>query len=178
MSQEIINIGAAPNDGTGDPARTAFTKTNDNFGQLFNAPYGLLESTRTTFLTIVIPLANTLVDIVPATVISANTTSDFIADVDGSIKYVGSGGLFKITYMAAIESASGTVIIGVELFRNGVSFASINGGPEAPGDSAPKYIYTELLLVTDDIISSRIENKSNSVNLILREFYMKLEDMP
>ncbi len=26
-----INVGAAPNDGTGDPLRTAFQKTNDNF---------------------------------------------------------------------------------------------------------------------------------------------------
>ena len=26
-----INIGASPNDGTGDPLRTAFQKTNDNF---------------------------------------------------------------------------------------------------------------------------------------------------
>ena len=26
MAQEIINVGAAPNDGQGDPLRTAFTK--------------------------------------------------------------------------------------------------------------------------------------------------------
>jgi hypothetical protein len=38
MSQQIINIGAAPNDGLGDPIRTAFTKTNTNFTQLFALP--------------------------------------------------------------------------------------------------------------------------------------------
>ena len=34
-SQEIINIGASPNDGEGDPLRIAFTKVNDNFSNLF-----------------------------------------------------------------------------------------------------------------------------------------------
>ena len=37
MAQEIINVGTAPNDGAGDPLRTAFTKTNNNFSQLFAA---------------------------------------------------------------------------------------------------------------------------------------------
>lgn len=31
MAISTINIGSAPNDGTGDPLRTAFDKTNDNF---------------------------------------------------------------------------------------------------------------------------------------------------
>ena len=35
MAQEIINVGAAPNDGQGDPIREAFTKCNDNFTELF-----------------------------------------------------------------------------------------------------------------------------------------------
>lgn len=35
MAQQLINIGTFPNDATGDPARTAFTKINNNFTQLF-----------------------------------------------------------------------------------------------------------------------------------------------
>lgn len=35
MTQQTINIGAAPNDGTGDPARTAFGKVNSNFNELY-----------------------------------------------------------------------------------------------------------------------------------------------
>ena len=31
MAREIINIGTVANDGTGDPIRTSFEKTNDNF---------------------------------------------------------------------------------------------------------------------------------------------------
>lgn len=39
MSQELINIGALPNDGEGDPLRTAFQKINNNFTQLFGTTY-------------------------------------------------------------------------------------------------------------------------------------------
>lgn len=34
-AQEVINIGAQPNDGQGDPLRTAFNKINNNFSNLF-----------------------------------------------------------------------------------------------------------------------------------------------
>jgi len=36
MGQETINVGAAANDGLGDPIRTAFIKCNDNFTELYN----------------------------------------------------------------------------------------------------------------------------------------------
>lgn len=36
MAQEIINVGAAPNDGLGDPIREAFIKCNNNFTELYN----------------------------------------------------------------------------------------------------------------------------------------------
>ena len=35
-TQEIINIGALPNDGEGDPLRVAFGKINNNFSNLFS----------------------------------------------------------------------------------------------------------------------------------------------
>ena len=35
MTQQTINIGTVANDGTGDPARTAFDKCNDNFTELY-----------------------------------------------------------------------------------------------------------------------------------------------
>lgn len=37
MAQEIINVGALPNDGSGDPLRVAYQKINVNFDQLFAA---------------------------------------------------------------------------------------------------------------------------------------------
>lgn len=35
MTQEYISVGSAPNDGLGDPLRTAFIKCNNNFTQLY-----------------------------------------------------------------------------------------------------------------------------------------------
>lgn len=35
MTQQIINIGNAPGDGSGDPLRTAFNKINQNFTELY-----------------------------------------------------------------------------------------------------------------------------------------------
>ena len=40
MAQQTINIGAAPDDDTGDPLRTAFDKCNDNFDELYAASGG------------------------------------------------------------------------------------------------------------------------------------------
>lgn len=35
MAQQVINIGAAANDGSGDPLRDCFTKINSNFSELY-----------------------------------------------------------------------------------------------------------------------------------------------
>jgi hypothetical protein len=41
MAKQTIGIGSSANDGTGDPLRTAFNKTNENFTEVYNAlrPY-------------------------------------------------------------------------------------------------------------------------------------------
>lgn len=36
MAKQIVNIGTSPNQGNGDPLRTAFTKINENFTELYN----------------------------------------------------------------------------------------------------------------------------------------------
>ena len=41
MAQQTVSIGSTANDGTGDPLRTAFTKINANFSELYGAsPFG------------------------------------------------------------------------------------------------------------------------------------------
>jgi hypothetical protein len=37
MAEQIIDVGTAPNSGTGDPLRTAFIKTDNNFDQIWAA---------------------------------------------------------------------------------------------------------------------------------------------
>lgn len=41
---EVINIGTSPNDGSGDPLRTAFTKVNNNFANLWATGYNTIET--------------------------------------------------------------------------------------------------------------------------------------
>lgn len=41
MAQQIINVGNRPNDGAGDPIRTAYIKCNDNFSELYNQTAGI-----------------------------------------------------------------------------------------------------------------------------------------
>jgi hypothetical protein len=44
LTQQIINIGAAPGDGSGDPLRVAFSKINLNFTELYNSIDQLIAS--------------------------------------------------------------------------------------------------------------------------------------
>jgi hypothetical protein len=44
QQQEIINIGALPNDGQGDPLRVAFGKINNNFAKLFATDFSTSEA--------------------------------------------------------------------------------------------------------------------------------------
>lgn len=43
MTQQIIDVGAIPNDGEGDPLRPAFVKINENFTELFESGTGNLS---------------------------------------------------------------------------------------------------------------------------------------
>jgi len=48
MAQQTINIGTTANDGTGDPIRTAFDKSNDNFTELYSGAGGVADGAVTT----------------------------------------------------------------------------------------------------------------------------------
>ena len=47
MAKQVIGIGTTANDGTGDPLRTAFDKTNDNFTELYNGAGGIADDSVT-----------------------------------------------------------------------------------------------------------------------------------
>lgn len=147
---------------------------NSNFDQLFDAPRGLLINTRTVAILKLMPGGDTLVDIDLPTVLSPFSTSDFEADVDGSMKYVGAGLEAKAIFMVALERASGTNAMNLVLLRNDVQFAAINGEPEMTVDSAPKFIFADIDLVTNDIIRSQDAVTGGAINIIEREFYMEI----
>jgi hypothetical protein len=94
MSQQIINVGTAPNDGQGDPIRNAFIKCNDNFTQLFNQTTE--SSIENGLSNVKIPLANSNV------LISVNGSANVLeitsngANVTGNLSVTGNitGGFF------------------------------------------------------------------------------------
>lgn len=47
MSQQTINVGNVPNDGSGDTLRAAMIKVNANFAELYNIPTRLVNSNNT-----------------------------------------------------------------------------------------------------------------------------------
>lgn len=53
MAQQVINVGTLPNDGTGDPLRVAYQKTNSNFDELYASilPYTHITGADYTALT-------------------------------------------------------------------------------------------------------------------------------
>ena len=64
MSKQIIGIGTTANDGTGDPLRTAFTKTNDNNTELYNTlGWGFYVEDQTVASTQVVTTTPTLIQI-------------------------------------------------------------------------------------------------------------------
>ena len=91
MTQEIINVGTAPNDGLGDPIRTAFQKTNNNFTQLFSAqaPNTIINGTSNVSINtangnIALSVAN-ISNIVVVTTNSVNVNGNL--SVTGNITY-------------------------------------------------------------------------------------------
>jgi hypothetical protein len=45
MAKQVINVGAEPNDGQGDPLRTAYIKCNNNFTELYQRFKSAVPST-------------------------------------------------------------------------------------------------------------------------------------
>jgi hypothetical protein len=131
MAQEIINIGAQANDGEGDPLRTAFTKVNNNFSQLFSTAYNTAE---------IVTYGNTAQEIFsiaanaftqgtfqinsvdPDTLDSQNITiTAAIKDTEAGVTYSGHSTLFNgnaITQYSMIV-ADGNVMLLVQPFITG-----------------------------------------------------------
>ena len=101
MAQQVINIGTAPNDGLGDPLRTAFGKTNNNFTQLFSTSgiTGIANGTSN----VQIPVANGNV------IISSGNVSNVLIVTSGGVY---STGTLNVTGLATLSnlSVTGTTI--------------------------------------------------------------------
>jgi hypothetical protein len=106
MSQEIINVGTSPNDGLGDPLRTAFTKTNNNFAQLFAA--GGVSGISNGSSNVNIPLSNGNVVISSAGTANVVTVTGTGANVRGTLNSTGLATLSNLSVTGTVIS-TGTI---------------------------------------------------------------------
>lgn len=97
MAQQTINIGTTPNDGTGDPIRTAFDKTNQNFTEL----YGIVgpEAIADAVITLTANSAN-FIGSVPA----ANVVTDTILAAHTANNSLRLGGTLAASFVQNTDS--------------------------------------------------------------------------
>lgn len=98
MTQQVINIGTAPNDGLGDPLRTAFTKTNENFTELYagSGAAGIANGTSNVKVlansSVLVSVANTA-NVVTITASTITTTAGVLSSSTEGIGFTtGAGG--------------------------------------------------------------------------------------
>jgi hypothetical protein len=104
MAQQTINVGAAPNDGTGTPLRTAFQYTNSNFSELYTA---------------VGPSGNNIVVPGNATITGDLTVDTNVLKVDTTLNRVGIG---TATPVSSLQVLDGDITV-----TTGGSFSGFNG---------------------------------------------------
>ena len=114
MAQQTINIGTSPNDGTGDPLRNAFNKSNLNFTELYggagvgddSVTYAKLGTEFTTSAALATNVDFSTAQVFTKT-LSGATTLTFSNDSIGMIKDLVITGDFTLTFPAGGKIAAG-----------------------------------------------------------------------
>lgn len=135
MAKQTINIGTEANDGTGDPIRSAFDKTNDNFTELYDGA-GVADDSITyaklgTEFTTIQALSGTAVDWSAATIFTktiSGTEALTFSNVETGkvIDLVLTGGT-TVTLPASVNLISGTYDPAVS---NLIQITATNGSTE------------------------------------------------
>ena len=105
MTKQTINIGTTGNDGSGDPLRTAFTKTNENFTEV----YAIAQSAYTYANTIV---SDTQIDQIARNTANAGFTVANTINVSVQASFT-QANTSNITAQAAFDTAN-TINVSVQ----------------------------------------------------------------
>ena len=106
MTRQTINIGTTPNDGTGDPIRDAFDKTNQNFVELYSAPIS------NTSLTVGNSTVNSF--LTEVSVKTGNSTVNAV--VNTSVLTISNSTLFSSLTRDVLTVANTTIVNSTSLF--------------------------------------------------------------
>ncbi len=170
MTQQIINVGAAPNDGLGDPIRTAFIKTNENFTELYAT--GGVTGIANGDSNVVIPVANGNVSVSVGGVsnvgLFTNTGANFLSiSTPGTVNAAGNvSGLYFIGNGSLLTGIGGGG--GGQSIANGTSNVNIpvaDGNVEfAVGGQSNVAIVTGVEVITNGVFATP---KTLAYNLVI-----------
>ncbi len=138
MSQQIIDIGAAANDGTGEPLRSAFNAVNENFTEVYAAgPVG--SNVTITGNTITVTGVNNNLVLAANGIGNIQSNSTIMPSVD-AVYDIGSPNKRINTIYAQYLTGNGSAITGVTAAAaSNISLSQSNvtvteGGPVTIGD--------------------------------------------
>jgi hypothetical protein len=163
MVQQVIGVGAVANDGTGDPARTAFQKTNANFNELYTP----LVRTASEIAAGVTPTNPNWrpYDVRRYGYVGDATADDTISIINAQLALNGRGIVVFPPYITAAKVTS-QIIIPRGVTWSGAGFSELFGtGPSNRGATCILRAFTgsnaTVLASGDDIIISGIDIDNN-----------------
>jgi hypothetical protein len=167
MSQQIINVGTAPDDGAGDPLRTAFIKTNLNFTELY-ATAGITGIANGSS-NISIPMANGNINL------SAGGTANILiirsagANVTGTL---GVQGLTKLTTLSTTGSIQNAGECEIAEVKRCIQYMEDNVQDDDYSETFEGFKPYEILKIKRDLAIMQEVLPQQTVELNKINFYM------
>lgn len=128
--QQIIDYGVAPNDGTGDPLRTAFIKTDENFSNIWNAgPVG--SNVTISNNTVQVNDTNGNLILKPNGIGSVQTNASVLPDFDQLRDLGSANNRFRSLYVSNTLDLTGNLSVGNLTVADSMS---LNGDVEIAGN--------------------------------------------
>ena len=129
MAKQRINIGSAANDSTGDPLRTAFTKINQNFDEIYaNVGSSNFRFTNNTMSTVngdinLVPNGTSNVIIGSLSQLNVSATTSSTSTTTGALVVSGGAGISGSLYIGGGITTSGA------LYADSASFGALDSTP-------------------------------------------------
>lgn len=132
MAQQMINVGTTPNDGSGDPLRTAFEKCNNNFTELYSTSFTPARIANGASY-VQIPSGDGNVEITindNANIVLITQNGTYVNGVVSATGNVDSGNLRTVGIVSATGNIVGSSILasGVVSAAGNITGANVNAG--------------------------------------------------
>lgn len=157
MTKQSINIGSAANDSTGDPLRTAFTKINANFTELYanvgSSNYRFSNNTMSTVTGDMNIVPNGTSDVIIGSLnqLNVSATTSSVSTTTGALVVNGGVGIGGALWVGDDITTAGTLYAGT------ASFGAIDDTPI--GDTTPSTGNFTTATINDLIVTDSIDSQ-------------------